>query len=102
MDKVNAERVPDWYGAVVLYFPTTVPIERLEAALSGPLKVNTYYDIAGTMEITYDEFLHSDRDKKRELVKQTICSSFKKIIKSYRRKVPGLEAVASKVIDSFQ
>lgn len=49
MNKANAERVPDWYGAVVLYFPTTVPIERLEAALSGPLKINTYYDIAGTM-----------------------------------------------------
>lgn len=61
MDKVNAERVPDWYGAVVLYFPTTVPIERLEAALSGPLKINTYYDIAETMEITYQEVksLHS-------------------------------------------
>lgn len=52
--------------------------------------------------IPYDEFLHSDRDKKRELVKQTICSSFKKIIKSYRKKIPGLEAVVSKVIDSFQ
>lgn len=55
MDKVKAECVPDWYGAVVLYFPGSVPIKRLEAALSCSLTVNTYHDIANTVEIIYQE-----------------------------------------------
>lgn len=53
MDKVKAECVPDWYGAVVLYFPGSVPIECLEAALSRRLALNTYHDIADTVEIIY-------------------------------------------------
>lgn len=55
MEKVKTERVPDWYGAVVLYFPVTVPVECLEAALSCHLEVNTYDDIPETMEIVYQE-----------------------------------------------
>lgn len=55
MDKVKAECVPDWYGAVVLYFPGSVPIKCLEAALSCSLTVNTYHDIADTVEIIYQE-----------------------------------------------
>lgn len=55
MDKVEVECVPDWYGAVVLYFPGSVPIECLEAALSCSLTVNTYHDIADTVEIIYRE-----------------------------------------------